>query len=204
MAHPPDGRTKSGRTRTGLLIAATALAATALFAAACSFDYAAGGATPEELLDEVPETELFEVTHTVVRNGRVVAEIRARQVQNFPRRGVTELRDVRYTEYDRAGEPVTTGSADFARYHTASEDAEVAGAVRLRSESQGVLLHAAALRWDDERRRLSSDAEQVVEVSRDDGSEARGRGLEVDVRSKTIRFTAPVTGTLVTGGAAPE
>ena len=198
MAHPPDGRTKSGRTRTGLLIAATA------FAAACSFDYAAGGATPDELLDEVPETELSEVTHTVVRNGRVVAEIHARQVQNFPRRGVTELRDVRYTEYDRAGEPVTTGSADFARYHTASEDAEVAGAVRLRSESQGVLLHAAALRWDDERRRLSSDAEQVVEVSRDDGSEVRGHGLEVDVRSKTIRFAAPVTGTLVTGGAAPE
>lgn len=174
-------------------------------AAACSFDYAAGGATPDELLDEVPETELSEVTHTVVRNGRVVAEIHAREVRNFPRRGVTELRDVRYVEYDRAGDPVTTGSADFARYHTASEDAEVAGAVRLRSESQGVLLRAAALRWEDERRRLSSDAEDdAVEVSRDDGSQVRGRGLEVDVRSKTIRFTAPVTGTLVTGDDAAE
>ena len=172
--------------------------------AACSFDYTASGAVSEALRDEVPETELTDVTHTVVRNGRVVAEIHARQVQNYPRRGVTELYDVRYTEYDSAGAPVTTGSAGFAEYHSETRDAEVAGAVRLRSESQGVLLHAAALRWDEERRRLSSAAEHSVEIVRDDGSQVRGSGLEVDVRRKTIRFTEPVSGTLVTDPGAEE
>lgn len=180
--------------RAALLIVAGACAA------GCSFDYAAGGAAAEELLDEVPETELSGATHTVVRNGRVVAEIEARRMRNFPRRGVTELHEVRYTEFDAAGEAVTTGSADFARYQSESGDADVAGAVRLRSESQGVSLQAEALRWEEDARRLSSDSGEAVEVTRDDGSLVQGRGLEVDVRSKTVRFAEPVTGTLVTAG----
>ena len=192
------GRPRCGRTWAVLLIFAGA------GAAGCSFDYAAGGAAADELLEEVPETELFGVTHVVVRNGRVVAEIEARQVRNFPRRGITELHDVRYTEFDAAGEPVTTGSADFASYRTETGDADVAGAVRLRSESQGVSLQAGALRWEDAPRRLSSDAGEAVEVARDDGSQVRGRGLEVDVRSKTVRFTEPVSGALVTAGDDDE
>ena len=181
---------------------AVLLIAAAVGAGACSFDYGAGGAAAEELLEEVPETELSGAVYTVVRNGRVVAEIHAREVQNFPRRGVTELHGVRYTEFDGAGAPVTTGSADFARYRTETGDADVAGAVRLRSESQGVALQAGTLRWEDERRWLSTGTEQAVEVARDDGSLVQGGGLEVDVRSKTVRFTEPVTGTLVTAAEA--
>ena len=52
--------------------------------AACSFDYSESDARPEELLDYIPETEFHDVTHTVVRDGRVVAQISAKQVQNFP------------------------------------------------------------------------------------------------------------------------
>ena len=48
-----------------------------------------------------------------------------------------------------------------------------------------------------ERRRLVTTPEAVVAILRDDGSEVRGTGLEVDVRSKTVRFTGPVSGTLV-------
>ena len=38
-----------------------------------------------------------------------------------------------------------------------------------------------------------------MEISRDDGSQVRGGGVDVDMRRKTIRFTGPVTGTLVSG-----
>ena len=38
----------------------------------------------------------------------------------------------------------------------------------------------------------------VVEFTRDDGSQVRGAGLEVDVRRMTIRFSEAVSGTLVT------
>ena len=90
-----------------------------------------------------PETELHEVTHSVVRGGRLVAEISAEHVQNFPRQRYALLDEVRYVEYDAAGAPVTTGSAERAVFYSEREDAKVAGAIRLRSESQGVSLEAS-------------------------------------------------------------
>ena len=79
-------------------------------------------------------------------------------------------------EYDAAGAPAATGSAARAVFYSEREDPSVAGAIRLRSESQGVSLEAQSLRWEGLRHRLVS--EQEVVIARDDGSERRrgGRG----------------------------
>ena len=171
---------------------------------ACSFHYSASGAAPEELLDYIPQTEFRDVTHTLVRDGRVVAQISAQQVLNFPRHGRTILIEVEYVEYDASGNPVTTGSAERATYYTECKDAELAGSIRLRSDSQEVSLEAGSLRREDQRRRLVTGPEAVVEILRDDGSQVTGTGLEVDVRRKTIRFTGPVSGALVTDSVEEE
>ena len=41
-------------------------------------------------------------------------------------------------------------------------------------------------------------------IARDDGSEVRAGGVDVDMRRKRIRFTAPVSGTLVTDDEEEE
>ena len=197
----PRGRRGAATARRPGWQAGALLAAAALLAG-CSFDYSESGASAEELLETVPETELHEVTHSVVRGGRLVAEISAEQVQNFPRQRYALLEEVRYVEYDAAGEPVTTGSAERAVFYSEREDARVAGAIRLRSESQGVSMEARSLRWEGLRHRLVSDEE--VAISRDDGSEVRAGGVDVDMRRKRIRFTAPVSGTLVTDDEEEE
>ena len=178
--------------------AAAVLLASAVLAAGCTFDYTEAAPSSDELLERVPETEFTDVTRTIVRDGRVVAEIRAKRVFNFRRRARTILTDVQYTEYDAAGNVVTTGSIERATYYTERKDAELAGSIRLRSDSQEVSLEADTLRWEDERRWLVTGPDAVVQIVRDDGSQVRGTGLEVDVRSNTIRFTGPVSGTLVT------
>ena len=187
------------RRRTARLLAAVLGA----LLAGCSFDYGAG-AGPDQLADEVPETVLTSAKHTVVRNGRVVAEIRAQQVENFPGAGRALLSDVRYVEYDRGGAVATTGRADRAVYYTESEDAEVAGAIQLRSASQAASLTAEELQWDHDGRLLTTGSEQVVAVIRDDGSRVQGAGFEAEVRSKTIHFSGPVSGRLVAETAADE
>ncbi len=121
----------------------------------------------------------------------MAAEFRARQVRNFPRAGRTELDDVLYHEYDRNGLPVTGGNADRAVYFTEREDAEVAGAIRLRSQSQGVWLEAETLRWEDASHRLFSGPDETVALTRDDGSQVTGVGLQVDVCRKTSGSRAP-------------
>ena len=161
--------------------------------------YTEAKASPEELLEHVLDTKLTDVTRTIVRDGRVVAEIRAQKVLNFRRRARTILLDVQYRECDDAGNAITIGSGERATYYTERKDAELAGSIRLRSDSQQVSLEADTLRWEDGRRRLgTSPPEAVVQILRDDGSQLRGTGLEVDVRRKTIRFTGPVSGTVVT------
>ena len=154
-------------------------------------------AAPEELLDYIPQTEFGDVTHTVVRNGRVVAQISAQHLQNFPRHGRTILIEVEYVEYDASGNAVTTGSAGRAVYYSAREDAELAGSIRLRSESQQMRLEAGSLNWEGKRLRLNSAAGQTVAIARDHGSQVTGAGMEVDVRRRTIRFAGPVSGTPV-------
>lgn len=171
--------------------------------AACSFDYG-GDAGPERLADEIPETVLTGVTHTVVRDGRLVAQIMARQVENFPGGGRAVLSDVRYVEYDDDGAVAATGRADRAVYYTESEDAEVAGAVELRSVSQQASLTAEELYWDHDGRLLSTGPEQRVAVIRDDGSRVQGAGFEAELRAKTINFSGPVSGRLVAETAADE
>ena len=178
-------------------------AAAAALLAGCSFDYGADSG-PEQLADEVPETVLTAVTHTVVRNGRVVAQISAQQVENFPRGGRAVLSDVRYVEYDHSGAVAATGRADRAVYYTESEDAEVAGAVELRSISQQASLTAEELHWNHAGRLLSTGPEQVVAVIRDDGSRVRGAGFEAELRGKTVHFSGPVSGRLVAETAADE
>ena len=181
-----------------------ALASTvaALVVAACSFDYPARGA--EELADQVPETVLTDVAYIVVRDGQVRASITADQVENYPRAGTAVLAGAHYAEFDDAGEVVATGSAERAVYYTASEDAELSGAVDLRSESQTTALRARVLRWESEPRRLSAPAAELVELVRDDGSAFSGAGFTADLRRKAVRFAAPVTGTVVIDNDADE
>ena len=193
-----SGATGSARGSGGRGSAAVTLFIAVALLAACSFEYSSAGPSPKALLESIPETELTEVTHTIVRDGRVVAEFNARRVRNFPRAGRAELEEVSYAEYDGNGILVTAGSAQRAVYHTERADAELAGAIRLRSQSQDVWLETESLRWDDQHHRLTSGAGETVQISRDDGSQVSGTGLEVDVRRKTIRFSGPVSGTLVT------
>ena len=199
----PDAGRGLRRARRGGRIPALLAAALAALLGACTFDYG-GDPGPDQLADEVPETVLTGATHTVVRNGRVAAQIQSRQVENFPGSGRAVLHDVRYVEYDGSGEPAATGRADRAVYYTESEDAEVAGAVELRSASQQASLTAEELHWDHSGRLLSTGPEQVVAVIRDDGSRVQGAGFEAELRTKSVQFSGPVSGRLVAETAADE
>jgi LPS export ABC transporter protein LptC len=162
---------------------------------ACSFDYAAG--TADELLDQVADSVLSNVTHVVVRDGVVIAELRSATVKNYSADNRAVLTDVFYLEFDRDGAITNEGHADRAVISTETDDAEVSGAISLRSESQETEVIAEALLWEDGARRLTSEPDQRVELRRDDGSSVAGSGFEAEVRRRTIRFTGRVAGTIV-------
>lgn len=163
--------------------------------AACSFDYTSG--TAEALLAEVPDTVLHNVSHVVVRDGAIIAEIDSARLENFSADQLAVLTNVTYREFDRNGNLTNHGRADRATIHTETDDAEVSGTIQLRSETQEATLSAGQLVWDDDARTLTSPPQDLVELKRDDGSQVSGRGLEILVRRRTLRFAGRVDGTIV-------
>ena len=171
------------------------MAGALLLVVACSFDYTAG--TADALRDQVPDTVMQNVTHTGVRGGLVTVELSSDRVENFSSDGRAVLTNVSYIEYDRDGSIANTGRADRAIIFSATDNAEVSGAIWLRSEGQETEITADELQWQDDSKRLSSATGRTVRLLRDDGTEVSGSGFEVDVRTKTVRFGGRVAGTLV-------
>ena len=102
-----------------------------------------------------------------------------------------------YTEYDAAGNAITTGSAERAVYYTEREDAALSDSIRLRSEPQAVTVQAQACAGRTHGAAWCRLPATSWSSRRDDGPQVRGAGLEADVRRKTIRFSGAVSGTLV-------
>lgn len=209
MRRPVDRR-PAGRARR----LAWGLAAALL--AGCSFDYRSTS-LEDELSEAVPNTVLLGVEHTVVRDGRVAAVLRVDRVESYDERDVGVLYGIHFTEFDRSGSVVTEAWADRAEYHLETDDARAEGSVVVESRRDDARIAAAAMRWRESERMLTSDgsakdggakesgaeggssaegggAEVVIE--RGDGSRVTAAGFEADVARRVIRFLGPVSGRL--------
>lgn len=199
MRRPVDRRRPAVRARRlAAGLAAAGLAAALL--AGCSFDY-----RPTELQDElseaVPNTVLRGVEHTVVRDGRIAAVLRVDRVESYDERDLGVLSGIRFTEFDRSGNVVTEARADRAEYHFETDDARAEGSVVVESRRDDARIAAAAMRWREAERLLTSDASASagsgeVVIERGDGSRITAAGFEADVARRVIRFLGPVSGRL--------
>jgi len=192
----PEGpRSRSTARRRGSASAAV-LAAVSLFVS-CSFDY--GQALAEDLADRTPDAVFIRFTHTIVQDNQPILRIEAGKAEIFDAKNLVRLSDVSFTEL-RAGTVLAYGSAEGAALRTDTEDAEFFGAVRLRSEEEGVSIRTGYLSWNASDRVLASEPDQVTEIERDDGSFIRGSGFRADARRKGFSFAGAVEGILVRDG----
>ena len=193
----------NGRPGSSAAPAAAALAAAltaAFLVSACSFDY--GQALAEDLADRTPNAVFTGFSHTVVQDNKSVLRIEAERAEIFDRKNLVRLSGVSFTEF-RDGRILAYGSADGAVLRTDTEDAEFSGAVRLRSEEEGVSIRTDSLVWNASDRVLTGPEDRRTEIERDDGSFLRGSGFRADARRKGISFGGAVEGLLVREGA-PE
>ncbi len=193
-AAPSRGRAGAARQLAAALAPAAALAAAALLCA-CSFDYgsASGAEGPEE-----PSFVFRDFSHSVVIEGRLAFELRAKLAEGYAESKRTVLTEVSFTEYERGtGEVANEGRADGAVLYDETEDAEFSGSIRIDSRREGAVVEAEYLAWDSSERRLESRLDRNVSVSRDDGSWMRGAGFSADARRRSFAFRDSVEGYVV-------
>lgn len=178
--------------RLALLVSAT-LVGSGL--SSCSLEYQQP--LPTEISEETPDTVLFDVTHTVVRDGSARFVVEAQRVESFEKRKRQYLSLVAFQELRADGTIVTDGVARFAEYQTDTEDFELTGDLRFYSAEEDAWLTAEYLYWDSDTRTLTSEPADPVVLERGDGTVIRGRGFVAEMGRSIIRFEDGVSGTLV-------
>lgn len=172
-------------------------AASVLAFGACSLDYDQVRVA-EEISEDVPETIIYDFTHTVVRNGRRAFSIRADASQSFPDRNEQLMDGIYFVEFDTDEEVVTEGVADRAVLYTETENVEIYGSIEFYTKREESGLSADYLYWNNEDRVLTSDPDAPVTLERDDGSQVEGVGFRADMKYKTMSFDRDVSGVYVT------
>lgn len=182
----------TGRAALPLLLAAAALAG-------CSLDYGAVQAD-ERIADTIPDTVAIEVTHKVHEKGKLALEFEAGRTETWGAQKKMVLERVRFVQYGEDSTPATSGEARRVVYHTDTENAEISGSVRVRSESEKAGIDAPALAWESKPKRLTAPAAAVVRITKDDGSSISGTGFSGDFRTREVSFSGPVEGSYVWSG----
>lgn len=164
--------------------------------AACSLDYNQSQLATE-ISEEIPDTVLNGVSHTVVRDNVIRFRIGAERVEAFGAQNRQYLYDVTFTEYDTTGAVRTEGTADHADFQTDTEDVELTGNLRFYSVPDQAWLDAEYLYWNSEERQLTSRPEEPVALEKRDGSSIVGRGFTAELDQSLIIFSGGVRGTIV-------
>ena len=162
----------------------------------CSLDYGQSQLS-SEISEEIPDTVLTGVAHTVVRDNTVRFRITAVRVEAFADENRQYLYEVGFTEYDADGSVRTDGTADFADFQTDTEDVELTGDLRFFSVPDEAWLRADYLYWNSEERQLTSHPEEPVVLEKSDGTYIVGRGFIAEMSESLIIFSGGVNGTIV-------
>ena len=195
MRTPADRRRHGFRGRLTSLSASAALAS-AMLLAGCSFDYRSTE-LDEELAEEVPNTVLNGVEHTVMSGDRVTAVLRIDRVESYDERDLLVLSGIHFTEFDADGLVITEAWAERAEYRSKTGDARAEGSVVVSSDREDARITATGLNWSDSERILTGDDGAEVVLERGDGSRLAGTGFEADVARRIVRYLGPVSGSLV-------
>lgn len=165
----------------------------------CSLDY--GATLAEDLAEDIPDTVVIHFSHTIVEQGLPRFRLEAERGEAYQAKQLMKLTGIKFTEYSPGGKTISaSGKADQALFYTDTESAELSGSVSFRSESDGVMVQSGFLRWDGEKRVLTSRAETVTTLSNDDGSSLSGSGFGADAARRSFSFGNRAVGRFV----APE
>ena len=166
----------------------------AMFLTACSFDYGAGQGPESDRPDIVMEN----IEYVRVRGGDLLARIKAEHAERWEERQLMELKEFSFEQMEDHGETVNVeGSAKAAAVQLDSGDINLSGGVRIRIESEDIIISTSELEWRDKEKNLNGNEEEEVGVQRSDGTSFTGIGFSADIRSRTWSFTGEVKGIYV-------
>lgn len=168
-----------------------------LLLASCSFDYGAD-LEDESLLDSTPSLHMTMLHHMVVREGKTIMVIEARDVKVFDRQNRREMDDIRFFQYDGAGVLTAEGKARRAVQDIQTEDVDFQGSVEVQIRSDNSSITGAWLSWKASSKQFLGKEDELIVLQRTDGTRIEGRGMILDTLERSLSFTGGISGTIST------
>lgn len=167
--------------------------ALAVLLTGCEFDY--GDPVLAEDIDEgIPDTELYELSHTRMDGAIPLFFIEAEHSAHFEKQGLTRFKNLRFEERDKEGALVTSGRADQGLMHVDSGDIEISGNLHFFYARETLRIEADYLYWSDEEKSLTGQEGEPVRLSKENGTYLQGRGFTADLRRRSVHFSRGVEG----------
>jgi LPS export ABC transporter protein LptC len=166
----------------------------ALLFAACSFDYSSISGSETEKADIVMEN----IEYVRVRGGDPLVRFRAEYAERWEENQIMNLKDFSFEQMENNGDSVDAeGMAKTAAVQLESGNLTLSDGVRIRIDSEDIIIETASLEWKDKEKILSGRNEADVIIQRSDGTSFTGRGFYADARNRTWAFSGEVMGTYV-------
>ncbi len=167
-----------------------------VFFVGCSLDYSAIYVT-ESMSEALPDSILYEFTHTSVKNGLPVFRLSAAEAYIYNKKEETRLVGVLFQEFDDNGNMSTEGQADEAVFFTKTENAEFWGDLSFYSIAEESNFSTAYLYWNNQEKKLTGREDAPVLIHKDSGTEILGIGFETEARTRIVTFSGKVSGKYV-------
>jgi len=161
----------------------------------CSFDYGAPASSGSEL----PDLVMINVEYIRVKSSDPIAKFNAERAERYEKQGVMKLENLSFEQYggEDGTEVNVTGQMGYASVTIQSGDIFMDNGVILEVESEDVVIDTAQLEWKDETRILSSNEENIVNISRQNGTNFSGTGIVMNSRKRSWEFLGAAGGTYI-------
>jgi len=161
---------------------------------ACSFDYSSV-AEPDK---NKPDIIMENIEYVRVRGGDPLVRFKAEYAERWEDTQTMDLKNFTFEQMEDSGETVNAeGRAGAATVEIGSGNTDLSGGVRIRVDSEDIIIRTAILQWRDKEKTLTGGADNLVEIERSDGTNFTGRGFFADARNWTWTFSGQVQGTYV-------
>jgi len=162
--------------------------------ASCSFDYS----TSQESEKNKPDIVMEKLEYVRMRGGNPLVRFTADYAERWEDRQTMELKNFLFEQMEDKGETVNIeGNAGAAEVDLDSGDIVLSNGVRIRIESEDLIISTATIEWKDSEKTFKGSSDGEVDIQRSDGTHFVGRGFSGDVRRRTWIFSGEARGSFV-------
>jgi LPS export ABC transporter protein LptC len=148
--------------------------------------------------EDDPDIVMRDVEYVRVRDGDPVVRFKAELAERYETRQTMELQNFSFEQFYNHGEEINaTGRAGSALVELESGNLQLEKSISIAVNSEDITIETDNLSWEDEKRVLTGNETDTVDILRSDGTFFSGQGFTADVRSRTWIFSGNVEGVFV-------